>query len=127
MAMSTHRIHLGFCCWLTAGGLLSACFLSQINLQYTPPMIAAGTLYRAWGTELQFDIPQRFEFSGIGLFQTAISMLVATTGPMGMAALARRGFERDELVVNSAVMMCAGAIPGDWSEPEYVTGFTAGF
>ncbi len=96
---------VAFVAGAVAGGFLATSFLSQINLQYTPLLIAAYILYSVWGPKLKFQLPQRFEFSGIGLIQTALSMVVATTGPMGMAALARRGYDRDALVVNSAVMM----------------------
>ena len=96
---------VAFVAGAVAGGLLAAGLLRQIDLEYTPLMIAAYILYSVWGPELKIDIPQRVEFLIIGLLQTALSMVVATTGPLGQAALARRGLGRDSLVVNSAVMM----------------------
>ena len=85
-----------------AGGLMAFGFLRQIDLEYIPLMIAGYILYSVWGPELKVKLPQRIEFLTIGLLQIALSMLVATTGPLGQAALARRGLERDALVVNSA-------------------------
>ena len=45
-----------------AGGLLATGLLRQVNLEYTPLMIAAYILYSVWGPKLRFDIPQRLEF-----------------------------------------------------------------
>ncbi len=96
---------LAFVAGSVAGGLAAAGFLRQIDLDYIPLLIAAYILYSVWGPKLEFTIPARIEFVTIGLLQTALSMVVATTGPMGQAALMRRRLERDALVVNSALMM----------------------
>ncbi len=96
---------LAFAAGSVAGGLVAAGLLRQIDLDYIPLLIAAYILYSVWGPSLEFTIPSRIEFVTLGLLQTALSMVVATTGPMGQAALVRRGLERDALVVNSALMM----------------------
>ncbi len=96
---------LAFVAGALAGGLAAAGFLRQIDLDYIPLLIAAYILYSVWGPKLEFTIPARIEFVTIGLLQTALSMVVATTGPMGQAALMRRRLGRDALVVNSALMM----------------------
>ncbi len=96
---------LAFIAGAIAGGVVAAGFLRQIDLDYIPLFIAAYILFSVWGPGFEFKIPSRIEFITIGLLQTALSMVVATTGPMGQAALMRRQLERDPLVVNSALMM----------------------
>ena len=87
-----------------AGGLLAAAVRREINLEYTPLLIAAYILYTVWGPKLNLKIPPRGEFLTIGLVQTALSMIVGATGPMSAAALLRQGLQRDALVVTGALM-----------------------
>ena len=86
------------------GGLLATVVRQEINLEYTPLLIAAYILYSVWGPRLSLPIPPRGEFVTIGLVQTALSMMVGATGPMGSAALLRQGLRRDALVVSGALM-----------------------
>lgn len=86
------------------GGLLAAGITLEINLEYTPLLIAAYILYTVWGPRLQLKRPIKGEFVVIGILQTGLSMLVGATGPMGQAAMLRRGLERDALVVTGASM-----------------------
>ena len=86
------------------GGLLAAALRREINLEYTPLLIAAYILYTVWGPKLNLRIPPRGEFVTIGLVQTALSMIVGATGPMSTAALLRQGLKRDALVVSGALM-----------------------
>lgn len=86
------------------GGLLAAAVRREINLEYTPLLIAAYILYIVWGPKLNLRIPPRGEFVTVGLAQTALSMIVGATGPMGTAALLRQGLQRDALVVTGALM-----------------------
>lgn len=86
------------------GGLLAAAIRREINLEYTPLLIAAYILYTVWGPKLNLRIPPRGEFVTIGLVQTALSMIVGATGPMSTAALLRQGLKRDALVVTGALM-----------------------
>lgn len=96
---------LAFVCGAIVGGLLAATIRREINLDYTPLLIAAYILYTVWGPELKLKIPARGEFVVIGLVQTGLSMIVGATGPMGQAALVRRRLQRDALVVTAALMM----------------------
>lgn len=96
---------LAFAAGACIGGPLAAALLRHVNLDYTPLMIAAYILFSVWGPKLKFSIPQRIEFVTIGLLQTGLSMVVAATGPLGQAALMRRGLGRDALVVTAAAMM----------------------
>jgi uncharacterized membrane protein YfcA len=86
------------------GGLLAAAVRREINLEYTPLLIAAYILYTVWGPRLDLRIPPRGAFVIIGLAQTALSMIVGATGPMGAATLLRQGLKRDALVVTGALM-----------------------
>ncbi len=87
------------------GGLVAAGITLEINLEYTPLLIAAYILWSVWGPKLQFQRAQRGEFFVIGFIQTALSMIIGATGPMGQASLVARGLQRDALVVTAAFMM----------------------
>ncbi|MBT8433822.1 MAG: sulfite exporter TauE/SafE family protein [Gammaproteobacteria bacterium] len=87
------------------GGLVVAGITPEINLEYTPLLIAAYILFTVWGPKLEFKKPLKGEFLVIGAVQTGLSMLVGATGPLGQAALLRKGLQRDALVVTAALMM----------------------
>lgn len=87
------------------GGLIAAGITREINLEYTPLIIAAYILFTVWGPKLQFKKPVKGEFVLIGAVQTGLSMMVGATGPLGQAALLRKGLQRDALVVTAALMM----------------------
>lgn len=86
------------------GGLIAAGITREINLEYSPLIIAAYILYSVWGPKLKFNIPPGGEFIVIGAAQTGLSMIVGATGPLGQAALSRRQLQRDALVVTTALM-----------------------
>jgi len=96
---------LGFVCGAIVGGSIAAGITREINLQYSPLFIAAYILYSVWGPKLRINIPSASEFVVIGALQTGLSMIVGATGPLGQAALVRRGLQRDALVVSAALMM----------------------
>jgi uncharacterized membrane protein YfcA len=87
------------------GGSLAAGLTREINLEYSPLLIAAYILYSVWIPKLQFKTAPRGEFFTIGLCQTALSMIVGATGPLGQASLLAKGLKRDALVVTAAFMM----------------------
>ena len=87
------------------GGLVAAGITLEINLEYTPLVIAAYILFTVWGPKLEFKKPIKGEFLLIGAVQTGLSMMVGATGPLGQAALLRKGLQRDALVVTAALMM----------------------
>lgn len=95
---------LAFIAGSIIGGLIAAGITREINLEYTPLIIATYILFTVWGPRLQFKKPLKGEFVAIGLIQTGLSMLVGATGPMGQAALLNKGLQRDALVVTSALM-----------------------
>ncbi len=87
------------------GGSVAAGLTREINLEYTPLIIAAYILYSLWGPKPRLQLPPRGEFVTIGAVQTGLSMIVGATGPLGQAALMRRELARDSLVVTAALMM----------------------
>ena len=87
------------------GGSLAAGLTREIDLEYTPLLIAAYILYSLWCPKPKLKIPPRGEFVTIGALQTGLSTIVGATGPLGQTALLRRGLQRDELVVTAALMM----------------------
>ena len=87
------------------GGLISAAISREINLEYTPLLIAAYLLYTVWGPKLELKKPLAGEFAIIGMLQTGLSMIIGATGPLGQAALLRHQLKRDSLVVTAALMM----------------------
>lgn len=95
----------GFIGGACLGGIAAAGITQHINLEYSPLFIAAYILYNLWGPPLKLEIPGAGEFVVIGALQTGLSMIVGATGPMGQAALLRRGLQRDAQVVTAAVMM----------------------
>ena len=86
------------------GGLVAAGVSREINLEYTPLIIAAYILFTVWGPKQLFKKPIKGGFIAIGAIQTSLSMMVGATGPMGQAALLRKGLQRDALVVTGALM-----------------------
>ncbi|MCP4431009.1 MAG: sulfite exporter TauE/SafE family protein [Gammaproteobacteria bacterium] len=102
------HIHWGFTtafvCGAFIGGLLAARLTLEINLKYSPLLIAAYILFSVWGPKLQFKKAPRGEFFTIGLCQTGLSMIVGATGPLGQASLLSKGLQRDALVVTAALM-----------------------
>ena len=96
---------LAFIAGSLGGGMLAAGITREINLEYTPLIIAAYILYSVWAPKPDFKIPSRGEFVIIGFVQTGLSMIVGATGPMGQASLLRNKLKRDALVVTAALMM----------------------
>lgn len=96
---------LSFLIGSIAGGLLAARIATLINLDYLPLLIAAFTLFNVWGGGIRFRESPRGEFLTIGFVQTGMGMLSGTTGPLAQSTLVRKGLERDEIVVTSAVFM----------------------
>lgn len=103
------HIHWGFTTAFIAGaifgGLVAVGITLEINLDYTPLLIATYILWSVWGPKLQFKGIPRGEFFTIGFIQTGLSMIVGATGPLGQASLLAKGLQRDALVVTTAFMM----------------------
>jgi len=103
------HIHWGFTTSFIAGsivgGSVAAGITRQIDLEYTPLLIAGYILLTVWGPKLQFKRAPRGEFFTIGLLQTGLSMIVGATGPLGQASMLAKGLKRDALVVTAAFMM----------------------
>jgi len=87
------------------GGAAAGVLTREINLEYTPLLIAAYILYSLWSPKPRLNFRPRLEFIAIGALQTGLSTIVGATGPLGQAALVRRDLQRDSLVVTAALMM----------------------
>ena len=87
------------------GGATAGVLTREINLEYTPLLIAAYILYSLWSPKPKLKFPPRLEFIAIGALQTGLSTIVGATGPLGQTALLQRGLQRDALVVTAALMM----------------------
>jgi uncharacterized membrane protein YfcA len=83
------------------GGLIAAGITREINLEYTPLIIAAYILFTVWGPKLEFKKPVKGEFVLIGAAQTGLSMMVGATGPLGQAALLRKGLQRGAATISA--------------------------
>lgn len=96
---------LAFIAGAVIGGLIAVGITLEINLEYSPILIAGYILFNAWGPRLNFKSPIKGEFALLGALQTGLSMMVGATGPLTQAAMLRRGLQRDSLVVTGAFMM----------------------
>lgn len=96
---------LAFIAGAVIGGLVAAAITREINLEYTPLLIAAYILFSTWGPGLRLKQKSNGEFVIIGMLQTGLSMIVGATGPLGQASLLRHQLKRDALVVTAALMM----------------------
>ena len=99
------RYAVAFISGSVVGGIVAAGITLNINLEYTPLLIAGYILFIVWGPGLKLKKAPRSEFFTIGLFQTGLGMIVGATGPLGHASLLARGLQRDALVVTAASMM----------------------
>lgn len=98
------RFAVAFISGSVVGGIAAAGITLNINLEYTPLIIAAYILFIVWGPNLQFKKAPRGEFFTIGILQTGLSMIVGATGPLGYASMVAKGLQRDALVVTGASM-----------------------
>ena len=84
---------LAFIAGSIGGGLIAAGITREINLEYTPLIIATYILFTVWGPKVEFRKPIKGEFVAIGLVQTGLSMLVGATDPVGQAVLLSKGLQ----------------------------------
>ena len=96
---------LAFIAGSIIGGGAAAVLTREINLEYTPLLIAGYILFVTWGPGIKLKKKSDSEFVVIGMLQTGLSMIVGATGPLGQASLLRHQLKRDALVVTAALMM----------------------
>ena len=88
-----------------AGALVGALLYRSLPLEILPPILGLWILWLTWGPKPRFSIPQRFTFTFLGFYQSALSMALGATGPLGTALLMRHNQDREYLVINTALYM----------------------
>ncbi len=118
LASNTSRLALGWrhIDWqllpaFAAGGVLGAAagatVFSRINLDWLPVLMGLVILWITWKPLPSLRGSATWGLMLLGFYQTGLGMLVGATGPLGAALLARRGLQRDGVVVNTAFYMSA--------------------
>lgn len=87
------------------GVILGSLLYQKLPLDKLPALLGCWLLWLTWGPKPKIQLPKRFTFLALGLYQSAISMLLGATGPLGTALLMRHSTDRDYLVVNTALYM----------------------
>lgn len=89
----------------TSGALLGAALYSKLPTDYLPLLLGLWVLWLTWIPQPRLPIPQKFTFIFLGFYQSAISMALGATGPLGTALLMRQSKDREYLVINTALYM----------------------
>ena len=87
------------------GAMVGALLYRPFPLEILPPVLGLWILWLTWGPKPRFSIPQRFTFTFLGFYQSALSMALGATGPLGTALLMRHNQDREYLVINTALYM----------------------
>jgi uncharacterized membrane protein YfcA len=87
------------------GAMVGALLYRSFPLEILPPVLGLWILWLTWGPKPRFSIPQRFTFTFLGFYQSALSMALGATGPLGTALLIRHTQDREYVVINTAVYM----------------------
>lgn len=88
-----------------AGASLGASLYSHLPTDYLPPLLGLWVLWLTWMPQPRVPIPEKFTFMFLGFYQSAISMALGATGPLGTALLMRHSKDREYLVINTALYM----------------------
>lgn len=88
-----------------AGASLGASLYSHLPTDYLPPLLGLWVLWLTWMPQPRVPIPEKFTFVFLGFYQSAISMALGATGPLGTALLMRHSKDREYLVINTALYM----------------------
>ena len=87
------------------GAMVGALLYRSFPLEILPPVLGLWILWLTWGPKPRFSIPQRFTFTFLGFYQSALSMALGATGPLGTALLMRHTHDREYVVINTALYM----------------------
>ena len=88
-----------------AGASLGAALYSKLPTHYLPLILGLWVLWLTWMPQPRLPIPPKFTFIFLGFYQSAISMALGATGPLGTALLMRHSKDREYLVINTALYM----------------------
>ena len=84
---------------------LFALLLNIISLEYIPLFIGVYILLSLWSEKFNNKIKKYENYYIIGFFQTGLSVIVGTTGPLAMTKLLKDFEDKDKVVATSALLM----------------------
>lgn len=87
------------------GVLLFALILNFISLEYLPLFIGLYILLSLWSAKFNDSIKKYESYFIIGFFQTGLSVVVGTTGPLAITKLLKDYNDRNVAVSTSALLM----------------------
>ena len=82
-----------------------ALFLNIISIEYIPLFIGVYILLSLWSQTFNDNIKKYENYYLIGFFQTGLSVIVGTTGPLTMTLLLKEFKDKDKVVATSAILM----------------------
>ena len=82
-----------------------AFFLNLISIEYIPLFIGVYILLSLWSQKFNDKIKKYENYYIIGFFQTGLSVIVGTTGPLTMTLLLKEFQDKDKVVATSAILM----------------------
>lgn len=82
-----------------------ALLLSFISIEYIPLFIGVYILLSLWSQKFNDKIKKYENYYIIGFFQTGLSVIVGTTGPLTMTILLKEFQDKDKVVATSAILM----------------------
>jgi uncharacterized membrane protein YfcA len=88
-----------------AGVGFFALILHLLTLKWIPLFIGAYILLSLWSQSFNEKIKKYENYYVIGFFQSGLSVIVGSTGPLALTKLLKDFEDRDKVVVTSAVLM----------------------
>jgi len=82
-----------------------ALLLNLISIEYIPLFIGIYILLSLWSKKFNDKIKKYENYYLIGFFQTGLSVIVGTTGPLTMTLLLKEFHDKDKVVSTSAILM----------------------
>ena len=79
--------------------------INFISLEYVPLFIGSYILFSLWSVKFNEKIKKFENYYIIGFFQTGLSIVVGTTGPLTMTLLLKDYGDKDKVVATSAALM----------------------
>ncbi len=82
-----------------------ALLLNIISIEYIPLFIGIYILLSLWSQKFNDKIKKYENYYLIGFFQSGLSVVVGTTGPLTMTILLKEFKDKDKVVATSAILM----------------------
>lgn len=83
-----------------------AFLLKIISIKYIPLFIGTYILLSLWSKKFDHKIKQYENYYMIGFFQTGLSVIVGTTGPLTITLLLKEFNDKDKVIATAAILMC---------------------